>query len=83
MGKLPKIPEKGGEIEKRVVETKILKMGQAGTRVGALERGGSGIPLKTMSITKGKDKRKCDHKSVIKPWLEKRNQQKKSSQSVP
>ena len=40
---------KGGETEKRVGETKILKRGeQAGSRAGCLKKRGPGMALQTM-----------------------------------
>ena len=72
-----------GGTEKRGEQTKILKRGQAVSRGGCLRKGGgAGIPLPTKSIIKGKHEGKCDHKSVIRPWLEWRNQQKQSSKIV-
>ena len=48
-GELSKISLKGGGTEKRERgDTKILKRGNLGQRVGALKGGGTGTPLRTM-----------------------------------
>ena len=71
----------GGGTEKRGGQTKIFKRGQAGSR-GALKRERGWNLLTNYVNNKRKNIKEREIISVIKPWLEWRNQQKQSSKIV-
>ena len=63
----------------------LEKGGQAGSRDGGLKNAGWNLLTNYVNNKRKNMKektKKCDHKSVIKPWLERRNQQRQSFKSV-